>query len=114
MNSLYLFSSPRLDSYKSTWLRTEFLKLWEAIKEPSNLARVRVYDLRHRFATTLMMKFLEEGKDLSNILPYMSSYMGHSSFEETAYYIHLLPDRLRTSKAIDWKKMESLIPKVLS
>ena len=84
------------------------------IKEPSNLARVRVYDLRHRFATTLMMKFLEEGKDLSNILPYMSSYMGHSSFEETAYYIHLLPDRLRTSKAIDWKKMESLIPKVLS
>ena len=44
----------------------------------------------------------------------MSSYMGHSSFEETAYYIHLLPDRLRTSKAIDWKKMESLIPKVLS
>lgn len=113
MNSPYLFSSPRLDSYKSTWLRTEFLKLWKAIKEPSNMTRIRVYDLRHRFATTLMMKFLDEGEDLNNILPYMSSYMGHSSFEETAYYIHLLPDRLKTSKAIDWGIMESLIPEVL-
>ncbi len=39
--------------------------------------------------------------------------MGHSSFEETAYYIHLLPDRLKKSKAIDWEKeMESIIPEV--
>ena len=90
-----------------------FLKLWKATKEPSNMTRIRVYDLRHRFATTLMMKFLDEGEDLNNILPYMSSYMGHSSFEETAYYIHLLPDRLKTSKAIDWEIMESLIPEVL-
>lgn len=59
-----------------------------------------------------MMKFIGEGKDLNNILPYMSSYMGHSSFEETAYYIHLLPDRLKNSKAIDWEKMESIIPEV--
>ena len=112
MNSPYLFSSPKFDCYKSTWLRTEFLKLWEEVKDPSNTARVRVYDLRHRFATTLMMKFIDEGKDLNNILPYMSSYMGHSSFEETAYYIHLLPDRLKNSKAIDWEKMESIIPEV--
>ena len=93
-------------------LTSEFLKLWEEVKDPSNTARVRVYDLRHRFATTLMMKFIDEGKDLNNILPYMSSYMGHSSFEETAYYIHLLPDRLKNSKAIDWEKMESIIPEV--
>ena len=50
--------------------------------------------------------------EINNILPYMSSYMGHSSFEETAYYIHLLPDRLKNSKAIDWEKMESIIPEV--
>lgn len=112
MNSPYLFSSPKFDCYKSTWLRTEFLKLWEEVKAPSNTARVRVYDLRHRFATTLMMKFIDEGEDLNNKLPYMSSYMGHSSFEETAYYIHLLPDRLKNSKAIDWEKMESIIPEV--
>jgi len=113
MNCPYLFSSPKLDCYKSKWLRTEFLKLWEEIKEPSNTTRVRVYDLRHRFATTLMMKFFDEGEDLNNVLPYMSSYMGHSSFEETAYYIHLLPDRLKTSRAIDWEKMELIIPKVM-
>lgn len=113
INSPYLFSSPKLDCYKSSWLRSQFLKLWKEIKGPSDRTRVRVYDLRHRFATTLMMKFLNEGEDLNNILPYMSSYMGHSSFEETAYYIHLLPDRLKASEAIDWKKMESVIPEVL-
>lgn len=112
VNSPFLFSSPTLDSYKSTWLRTEFLKMWEVIKEPSNNSRVRVYDLRHRFATTLMMKLIDEGENLNNMLPYMSSYMGHSSFEETTYYIHLLPERLISSKNIDWMKMESIIPEV--
>lgn len=33
INSPFLFSSPSFESYKSTWLRTEFLKLWEEIKK---------------------------------------------------------------------------------
>lgn len=113
LNSPYLFSSPNNDGYKSKWLRLELLKLWDMVKDPSNTSRVRVYDLRHRFATTLMMKFIDEGADLNNVLPYMSSYMGHSSFEETAYYIHLLPERLLSSKAINWQAMSNVIPEAL-
>lgn len=60
-----------------------------------------------------MTKFINEGEDLFNVLPYMSSYMGHSSFEETAYYIHLLPENLLKSKNINWEKISSIIPEVI-
>ncbi len=95
-NAVYLFPSKVNDCYKSKWLREEFLKLWNESKNPTNTARIRVYDLRHRWATAVMTKFINEGEDLLNILPYMSAYMGHSSFEETAYYIHLLPENYYT------------------
>lgn len=108
----FVFPSPTGNPYKSKWLRLEFLKLWNEIKLPGNTAHVRVYDLRHRWATTVMMKFLNEGKDLYAVLPYMSAYMGHAHFEDTAYYIHLLPEKLIKSSAIDWSKLTALIPEV--
>ena len=36
------------------------------------------------------------------LLPYLSAYMGHSELTSTLYYIHLLPENLRKSKAVDW------------
>lgn len=36
------------------------------------------------------------------LLPYLSAYMGHSEFTSTLYYVHLLPEKLRRSKGIDW------------
>jgi len=59
-----------------------------------------------------MMKWLDEGADINAKLPYLSRYMGHSSFSDTAYYIHLLPEHLVRSSAIDWAKLNSLIPEV--
>lgn len=108
----YVFPSPSGYPYKAKWLRTEFLKLWNEVKAPSNTSRVRVYDLRHRWATTVMMKFLDAGEDLYAVLPYLSAYMGHACFEDTAYYIHLLPERLVKSSSIDWARFVSLIPEV--
>ncbi|MBZ9623680.1 tyrosine-type recombinase/integrase [Clostridium sp. FP2] len=72
----------------------------------------RVYDLRHNYATRKFMKWLDEGRDLCAVLPYLSKYMGHYDFSQTSYYIHLLPERLIHSKAIDWKRFSDLIPEV--
>lgn len=112
VESKYLFPSPRGKCYEHKWLTVEFLKAWNMIKSQENNARVRVYDLRHRYATTLMMKFLNDDEDLFNILPYMSAYMGHSNFNETAYYIHLLPENLLRSESVNWDKMSYSIPEV--
>lgn len=74
--------------------------------------QLRVYDLRHNYATRTLMNWLDEGRDLYSGLPYLSTYMGHYDFSHTAYYIHLLPERLIRSKAIDWNRFSSLIPGV--
>jgi integrase/recombinase XerD len=52
------------------------------------------YTLRHNYATRMLMRWVEEGKDLGVWLPYLSAYMGHDTYTSTAWYIHLLPERL--------------------
>lgn len=52
------------------------------------------YTLRHNYATRTLTRWVEEGRDLNVWLPYLSAYMGHDTYSATAYYIHLLPERL--------------------
>lgn len=111
-SSTYFFPSPSGKPYSSKWLRIQFVNLWNEVKR-ENIARIRVYDLRHRYATTVLMKWLNEKKNLYVMLPYLSTYMGHSKLADTVYYIHLLPENLIKSEAIDWKHFSDLIPEVL-
>lgn len=66
------------------------------------------YDLRHNFATQTLMRWIDEGRDVMALMPYLSTYMGHVSLEETLYYIHLLPERLKSSPGIDWKMLNDI------
>jgi len=70
--------------------------------------RIRAYDLRHRFASARLNQWLDEGRDLMAMLPYLREYMGHNSLNETAYYIHILPENLTKSKGVDWKKLNGM------
>ncbi len=76
------------------------------------LPSVRIYDLRHRFATAAVQRWLDDGSDLNAKLPFLRAYMGHNSFAQTAYYIHLLPANLTQSTAVDWAVFDTLIPEV--
>lgn len=111
-DSPFFFPSSEGIPYSAKWLTRQFLMLWNEVRPPKNTARVRVYDLRHRYATTIMMKWLENGDDLYTCLPYLSAYMGHANFSDTAYYIHLLPEKLVRSKSIDWERFSHLVPEV--
>lgn len=108
----YFFPSPTGEPYSSKWLARHFLKLWDEVKPKGNSAKIRVYDLRHRYATTVMMKWVDEKANLYAMLPYLSSYMGHTNFSDTAYYIHLLPENLLNSPSIDWTRFSELLPEV--
>lgn len=61
-----------------------------------------VYSFRHNFATLVIKKWICEGKSVDAMLPYLSSYMGHSSLEDTAYYIHLVPEHFTQTGLTDW------------
>lgn len=51
--------------------------------------KMRVHDFRHLFALSCIRKWVKEKKELNALYPYLSTYMGHSSFEATDYYLHL-------------------------
>ena len=77
-----------------------------------NLPSVRVYDLRHRFASAVLNRWLDNKDNIASKLSYLRAYMGHNSLSETAYYIHLLPENLLKSSGVDWKALEGIIPEV--
>ena len=111
-DSDYLFPAATGNVYSAKWLTRQFLKLWNQAFPEKKDVRVRVYDLRHRFATAVLMEWIDKGEDLYTVLPYLSAYMGHSDFKDTAYYIHLLPERLLKTTAVNWDRFQTLIPEV--
>lgn len=49
----------------------------------------RVHDFRHTFAVRTLEKQLAEGYDPMVIMPRLAAYLGHKSYRETCWYIHL-------------------------
>jgi len=55
---------------------------------------LRPHDLRHRFATTRLVTWYQEGADVQARLPLLATYLGHTRYSDTAYYITGTPDLL--------------------
>jgi len=112
-NSKYFFPSPKGKPYSTDWLNNQLKALWQSTAHSVKNSKIHPYLLRHRYATAVMMKWVDEGADLSAMLPYLSAYMGHVDFSDTAYYIHLLPENLLQSDGVNWEKLSALIPGVM-
>ena len=84
------------------WAQWNFNKAWNRTGLPTRINRPRPYDLRHNFATRTLMRWIDEGRDVMALMPYLSTYMGHVRLEETLYYVHLLPERIKSSPGIEW------------
>ncbi len=69
----------------------------------------RLHDLRHTYAVHCLKKWVEQEKDLTVYLPVLKSYMGHHSFSETAYYLHLTADVFPNIMF----KIEKLYPEII-
>lgn len=111
------FVFPRIDgkSYTSRQVQAFLMKCWTAVKsdlDPDLIPAVRTYDFRHRFATEVLTRWMEQDMDIPNMLPYLKMYMGHVSFSSTVYYVHLLPERIVHSSNIDWKAFYDIVPEV--
>ena len=73
-----------------------FARIWDEAGLPRPLAgRQPVpYTFRHHFAYACIERWRIQGTDVHAMLPYLSRYMGHASFDSTYYYIHTSPDFL--------------------
>ena len=109
----YFFPSPHGVSSCSSWLKNN----WLPIRRKLNFSPVcgnlpRLYDFRHTFATHRLYEWMQEGKDLDTMLPYLSAYMGHAQLSDTYYYMHLVPGQLKALSGIDFTRYENLLPEV--
>lgn len=52
----------------------------------------RVHDFRHTFAVYCLKGWVRDGKDLTAYLPLLKTYLGHYSFQDSAYYLRLTAD----------------------
>jgi len=67
--------------------------LWKAgISHGGRGSGPRIHDFRHTFAVHCLKKWSEEGKNLMTYLPILRVYLGHESFDGTAYYLRLTAD----------------------
>lgn len=111
--SRQFFPSADGGAMKTDTVYSAFNKAWSDARLPGNYPRkVRVYDLRHRFASACLNRWLDNGENLMAILPFLREYMGHKNLSETAYYVHILPENIRKSSAIDWDKFNAMFPEV--
>lgn len=93
--------------FSSSWTLSQFNSAWQRSRLKGR-HKPRPYDFRHCFATRNIMNWVDAGKDIMGLLPYLSAYMGHTKFSHTLYYVHLLPDRLRKSANIDWDQFRPI------
>lgn len=108
-NRTYFFQAPSGNAYTKEWLGRAFRLCWKMSGNDVRRGSCTPYALRHNYATQTLMRWIDEGKNLDTMIPYLSSYMGHESFSATYYYIHLLPERLAR---MDFTRSDGIIPEV--
>ena len=90
-----------------------FARIWDeaGLARPLAGRQPVPYAFRHHFAYACIERWRIQGKDIQAMLPYLSRYMGHASFDSTYYYIHTSPDFLNAYDGITQASQE-LLPEV--
>lgn len=81
-DSPYFFPDRNGNAYSAQWMQNKFRAFFAAANpgtDPDMLPAVRIYDLRHRFASAALNRWLDNGENLFNRLPYLRTYMGIKS-----------------------------------
>jgi integrase len=115
VNSEYFFARSDNNPFNASWLFNIVRQCWRWAHSgipKSQIPRFRPYDLRHLFASKVLHKWIDEGRDLYAMLPYLRAYMGHVNIEDTVYYIHILPETLLNSPGVNWNKLDGIMPEV--
>lgn len=78
----------------SNSITNAFHRSWDHLVEAkqANAPKARIHDLRHAAALDIIRNWVSVGKNLNALYPYLSSYLGHVSYTETDYYVHLSTD----------------------
>jgi integrase len=81
-------------------VRWTFIKLLRQIglRTAGQSSGPRVHDLRHRFAVTTLLRSYRSGLDVEQLLPILSTFLGHSHVTDTYWYLSAVPELLALTK----------------
>jgi len=71
-----------------------------------------VHSYRHTFAVHCLRNWIRDGKDTQAYMPVLQAYLGHASYSDTAYYLHLTADLLPGITHILENELGSIIPMI--
>ncbi|MCM3602203.1 tyrosine-type recombinase/integrase [Robertmurraya korlensis] len=108
----YLFQSPYGGHYKESTIYNLFREiLWKAGISHSGKGP-RLHDFRHTFAVHCLKKWVLDEEDITNLLPYLSAFLGHVDLRGTQHYLRLTADLYPKIIASVEQNFSTLIPEV--
>lgn len=109
----FLFPSPYGGRYKESTLYKSFREiLWKAGTSHSGRGP-RLHDIRHTFSVHCLKRWVLNKEDLTSLLPYLSTYLGHVDLRGTQRYLRLTADLYPEIVASVEQNFSSLVPEVL-
>lgn len=110
--SEYLFpsSNPNIPLQVSS-INKKFQEFWKKTPGASDSRYPTVHSLRYSFVVKRMNLWMENGENLTAMMPYLSKYLGHESVENTYYYYHQIESAFKIVRQKDLLS-DSIIPEV--
>jgi integrase len=109
----FFFPSPYGGTYSQSTVYHLFREiLWKAGVSHSGKGP-RLHDLRHSFSVHCLKKWVLGKEDITNLLPYLSAYLGHVDLRGTQHYLRLTADLYPEIIASVEDKFSSMVPEVL-
>lgn len=65
------------------------------LRDVSSHSGARLHDLRHTFAVRTIEKWYREGADVDELMPILSTYMGHAGPSSTYWYLTITPGLMK-------------------
>lgn len=80
--------------YKNVQRRFHDLVTAAGITSPTRATGPRLHDLRHTFAVTTLLEAYRDSRDPAEVVPILSTYLGHASPMSTYWYLQAEPGLL--------------------
>lgn len=108
----FLFEHKNGKPYSRFTMNHHFWKILEKCNIYHSKEGPRIHDFRHTFAVHCLKRWCLERKDLNAYLPILKTYLGHTEFKSTAYYLKLTANvyPIITNKLE--KKYNTIIPQL--
>jgi len=94
-NTNTFFISEKGNALVYSTIRHTFRKICDDLGLKNNnpdRPRPRFYDFRHTFACKVIMRWQNSGEDVEQLLPILSTYLGHVKVADTYWYLTGIPE----------------------